>query len=228
MYNVKDIKKKEIGDIQMSEKIKDILDWIYCIVIAIVLALLSRYFIGTPTIVQQVSMKPTLIQDQRLWLNRWGRTIGKMPERGDIITFEAPSKKSYTASEIDQSNPVAKYENGPTSLWGKFTYYVLEIKKDSYIKRVIGLPGEHVQIKDGKVYINGEELQENYLQSGIVTDVLGVGFDDFVVPENCVFAMGDNRSHSTDCRSFGCIPLKKIESKVWIRIWPLNLFGKVK
>ncbi len=228
MYNVKDIKKKEIGDIQMSEKIKDILDWIYCIVIAIVLALLFRYFIGTPTIVQQVSMKPTLIQDQRLWLNRWGRTIGKMPERGDIITFEAPSKKSYTASEIDQSNPVAKYENGPTSLWGKFTYYVLEIKKDSYIKRVIGLPGEHVQIKDGKVYINGEELQEDYLQSGIVTDVLGVGFDDFVVPENCVFAMGDNRSHSTDCRSFGCIPLKKIESKVWIRIWPLNLFGKVK
>ena len=228
MYNVKDIKKKEIGDIQMSEKIKDILDWIYCIVIAIVLALLFRYFIGTPTIVQQVSMKPTLIQDQRLWLNRWVRTIGKMPERGDIITFEAPSKKSYTASEIDQSNPVAKYENGPTSLWGKFTYYVLEIKKDSYIKRVIGLPGEHVQIKDGKVYINGEELQEDYLQSGIVTDVLGVGFDDFVVPENCVFAMGDNRSHSTDCRSFGCIPLKKIESKVWIRIWPLNLFGKVK
>ncbi len=228
MYNVKDIKKKELGDIQMNEKIKDILDWIYCIVIAIVLALLFRYFIGTPTIVQQVSMKPTLIQDQRLWLNRWGRTIGKMPERGDIITFEAPSKKSYTASEIDQSNPVAKYENGPTSLWGKFTYYVLEIKKDSYIKRVIGLPGEHVQIKDGKVYINGEELQEDYLQSGIVTDVLGVGFDDFVVPENCVFAMGDNRSHSTDCRSFGCIPLKKIESKVWIRIWPLNLFGKVK
>lgn len=212
----------------MNEKVKDILEWIYCIIIAVVLALLFRYFIGTPTIVQQVSMKPTLIQDQRLWLNRWGRTIGKMPERGDIITFEAPSKKSYTASEIDQSNPVAKYENGPTSLWGKFTYYVLEIKKDSYIKRVIGLPGEHVQIKDGKVYINGEELQEDYLQSGIVTDVLGVGFDDFVVPENCVFAMGDNRSHSTDCRSFGCIPLKKIESKVWIRIWPLNLFGKVK
>ena len=116
----------------------------------------------------------------------------------------------------------------PTSLWGKFTYHVLEIGKDSYIKRVIALPGEHVEIKDGKVYINGEELQEDYLQSGIVTDLLGVGFDDFVVPENCVFAMGDNRNHSTDCRAFGCIPLEKIESKVWIRIWPLNLFGKVK
>lgn len=211
----------------MNEKVKDILEWVYCIVIAVVLALLFRYYIGTPTIVKQVSMYPTLVQDQRLWLNRWGRTTKKMPERGDIITFEAPSKKIYTYSEIDESNPVAKYENEPTSLWGKFMYYVLETGKDSYIKRVIALPGEHVEIKDGKVYINGEELQEEYLQDGIVTDVVGAGFSDFVVPENCVFAMGDNRTHSTDCRAFGCIPLEKIESKVWIRIWPLNLWGKV-
>lgn len=211
----------------MNEKVKDILEWIYCIVIAVALALLFRYYIGTPTIVKQVSMYPTLVQDQRLWLNRWGRTTKKMPERGDIITFEAPSKKIYTYSELDQSNPVAKYENEPKSWWGKFTYYVLELGKDSYIKRVIALPGEHVEIKDGYVYINGEKLQEDYLQDGIVTDVLGAGFSDFIVPENCVFAMGDNRSHSTDCRAFGCIPLEKIESKVWIRIWPLNLWGKV-
>ena len=211
----------------MNEKVKNILEWIYCIIIAIVLALLFRYYIGTPTIVQQVSMYPTLVQDQRLWLSRWGRTTKKLPNRGDIITFEAPSKKKYTYTEIDESNPIAKYENEPTSLWGKFTYYVLEIGKDSYIKRVIALPGEHVEIKDGFVYINGEKLEENYLQEGIVTDVVGAGFTDFVVPENCVFAMGDNRNHSTDCRAFGCIPLEKIESKVWIRIWPLNLWGKI-
>lgn len=211
----------------MNEKAKDILEWIYCIVIAVVLALLFRYFIGTPTIVKQVSMYPTLVQDQRLWLNRLGRTTKKLPNRGDIITFEAPSKKTYTYSEIDESNPVAKYENKPTGLWSKFAYYVLELGKDSYIKRVIALPGEHVEIKDGEVYINGEKLQEDYLQDGIVTDIMGAGFSDFVVPENCVFAMGDNRSHSTDCRAFGCIPLEKIESKVWIRIWPLNLWGKV-
>lgn len=211
----------------MNEKAKDILEWIYCIVIAVVLALLFRYFIGTPTIVKHVSMYPTLVQDQRLWLNRWGRTTKKLPNRGDIITFEAPSKKTYTYSEIDESNPVAKYENEPTGLWSKFAYYVLELGKDSYIKRVIALPGEHVEIKDGEVYINGEKLQEDYLQDGIVTDIMGAGFSDFVVPENCVFAMGDNRSHSTDCRAFGCIPLEKIESKVWIRIWPLNLWGKV-
>ena len=70
-------------------------------------------------------------------------------------------------------------------------------------------------------------LEENYLQPGIVTDVVGTGFTDFIVPENCVFAMGDNRGGSTDCRRFGCIPLEKIESKVAIRFWPLNLFGKI-
>ena len=211
----------------MNPKIKEILEWVYCIVIAVILALLFRYFIGTPTIVKQVSMYPTLVQDQRLWLNRWGRTTKTMPERGDIITFEAPSKKMYTQSEIDENNPVAKYENEPTNIFSKFVYYVLEIGKESYIKRVIALPGEHVQIKDGKVYINNEELDEPYLQDGIITDVTGAGFDDFVVPENCVFAMGDNRNHSTDCRAFGCIPLQKIESKVAIRIWPLNAWGKV-
>lgn len=211
----------------MNPKIKEILEWVYCIVIAVILALLFRYFIGTPTIVKQVSMYPTLVQDQRLWLNRWGRTTKTMPERGDIITFEAPSKKMYTQSEIDENNPVAKYENEPTNIFSKFVYYVLEIGKESYIKRVIALPGEHVQIKDGKVYINDEELDEPYLQDGIITDVTGAGFDDFVVPENCVFAMGDNRNHSTDCRALGCIPLEKIESKVAIRIWPLNAWGKV-
>ncbi|MBQ3414541.1 MAG: signal peptidase I, partial [Clostridia bacterium] len=62
---------------------------------------------------------------------------------------------------------------------------------------------------------------------GVVTEVLGAGFSEFTVPENCVFAMGDNRTRSTDCRAFGCIPLDKIEGKVAIRTWPLNLFGKI-
>ena len=210
----------------LSEKTKDILEWIYCIIIALVLAMLFRYFIGTPTIVKQVSMYPTLVQDERLWLNRWGRTIKALPKRGEIITFEEPSKIAYSESELNQNNPVATYEKKDAFGW--FVNNFLEIGKRSYIKRVIAIPGEHVEIKEGKVFINGEILEEPYLQEGIVTDVVkGEGFQDFIVPQNYVFAMGDNRNHSTDCRSFGCIPLEKIESTVSIRIWPLSKWGKV-
>lgn len=210
-----------------KSKVKDILEWVYCIVIAVVLALIVRYFIGTPTIVQQPSMWPTLKQGQRLILNRTIRITHAMPKRGDIVTFEAPSKAYVSVAEANLDNPVAQYNNNINNIFSKFRYHVLEIGKDSYIKRVIGLPGEHVKIENGKVYINGEELQEDYLQPNVVTEDLNGPFTDIVVPQDCIFVMGDNRAQSTDSRRFGCIPLEKIESKVWIRFWPLNLFGKV-
>lgn len=212
---------------KINPKLREALEWIGCILIAVILALLVRYYIGTPTIVQQPSMYPTLKQDQRLILNRWGRTIKKMPERGDIITFEAPSSNYISAYDADLENPIAKYENEPEGIWNRFCFYVLEVNKTSYIKRVIGLPGEHVKIENGKVYINGNELQEPYLQEGVITDDLNGAFTDIIVPENTVFVMGDNRGQSTDSRRFGCIPLEKIESKVLFRFWPLNVFGKV-
>ena len=117
----------------MDEKTKNILEWVECIVIAVVLALFIRYFVGTPTIVKQRSMYPTLVEGDRLILNRLTKTFNKMPKRGDIITFEEPSKLSYKAEEVDLSNPVAQYTNEPTSLIGKFKYYVLEWGKRSYI-----------------------------------------------------------------------------------------------
>lgn len=203
------------------------MEWVYCIIIAVVLALLVRYYIGTPTIVQQPSMNPTLKQGQRLILNRLSRTIHETPKRGEIVTFEAPSNLHITAAEANMEKPVAIYDNEPEGIFSKFRYYVLEIGKTSFIKRVIGLPGEHVKIENGKVYINGEELQENYLQKNVETTSLNGPFTDFIVPEGYVFLMGDNRSQSTDCRRFGCIPIEKLESKVWIRFWPFDLFGKV-
>ena len=213
--------------ILLKDKKKNILEWVYCILIAIVIAILIRFFIGTPTVVKQTSMYPTLIQDQRLWLNRWPRTIKKMPERGDIITFEAPSKSIVSKEEANLDYPVAKYENEPKNIFGKFSYYVLEINKTSYIKRVIALPGEHVKIENGKVYINDEELKEDYLQDDVFTNSVDGVYTDLIVPENSVYAMGDNREHSTDSRRFGCVPLEKIESKVLFRFWPLNVFGGV-
>lgn len=200
--------------------IKEILEWIYCIVIAIMLALIIRYFIGTPTIVKQTSMYPTLKEGQRLILNRIVKTFNQDLERGDIITFEAPTLKTATGIK-------AIYNNEPEGWFNKFTYHVLEINKTSYIKRVIALPGEHVTINDGKVYINKKELEESYLQENVITEAKNAYLVDFTVPEGYIFAMGDNRENSTDCRAFGCIPIEKVESKVWIRFWPLNLFGKV-
>ncbi len=208
-------------------KVKEILEWVYCIVIAVILALLVRYFIGTPTIVQQPSMWPTLKQGQRLILNRTIRTTKTMPKRGDIITFEAPSESYISAIEANLEKPVAVYNYKINNIFSKFRYYVLEIGKISYIKRVIGLPGEHVKIEDGKVYINEKELEEPYLQDRVTTTSLEGVFTDITVPENCVFVMGYNSSQSTDSRRFGSIPFEKIESKVWIRFWPFNLFGKV-
>lgn len=222
--------KEKLEDNQISRNkkiIKEIGGWIICIVIAVILALLIKYFILTPTVVKQESMYPTLEENQRLILNRLGRTFKQMPKRGDIITFEAPTVTYRTEEDTDISNPVAIYEDEERNIFESFSYNVLEIGKTSYIKRVIGLPGDHVQIKNGKVYINEEELEEDYLQSGIVTDDAEGMFSDIIVPENTVFAMGDNRNSSVDCRAFGCIPLERIEGKVLIRFWPLNEFGKV-
>lgn len=222
--------KEKLEDNQISRNkkiVKEISGWIICIVIAVILALLIKYFILTPTVVKQESMYPTLEENQRLILNRLGRTFKQMPKRGDIITFEAPTVTYRTEEDTDISNPVAIYEDEERNIFEGFSYNVLEIGKTSYIKRVIGLPGDHVQIKNGKVYINEEKLEEDYLQSGIVTDDAEGMFSDIIVPQNTVFAMGDNRNSSVDCRAFGCIPLERIEGKVLIRFWPLNKFGKV-
>jgi len=214
---------------RINPVIKEIIEWVVCILIAVAIAFLVRFYIGTPTVVESISMEPTLYAGQRLWVNRWGRTTKQLPKRGEIITFEEPSQTIKIDREnIDQSNPIAIYENEPQGLWNRFVYYVIESGKKSYIKRVIALPGEHVEIKNGYVYINGERLQEEYLTAGVVTDMEKGGvYDDFIVPKNTVFAMGDNRPNSIDCRAFGCIPLEKIESTLSFRFWPFSKFGKV-
>lgn len=209
----------------MNPVVKEILEWTVCIVVAIILALIVRCFIGTPTIVKQESMYPTLKPNQRLILNRLPITFGKEVKRGDIITFEAPSKLEVTKEEADFSNPVAEYNYAPKGFFGSFVYNVLEVTKVTFIKRVIGLPGEHIELKDNKVFINGEEYKEPYLGSDVVTTPLDGPYTDFIVPDGYIFAMGDNRMHSKDCRAFGCVPMNKIEGKVVLRFWPLNAWG---
>ena len=202
----------------------NILEWTLCILLALIIALLTRYYIITATVIKQSSMYPTLKENQRIIISRTKRITKSQYQVGDIITFEAPSKIKQGA-EVDVSNPVAIYNYEPQGLMNKLVYYVLEINKISYIKRVIGIAGDRVQIKDGKVYINGEELKEEYLPEGTTTKT--VYYNDVIVPEGCVYVMGDNRDQSMDSRTFGCIPLEKVEGKVILRYWPLNAFGGV-
>lgn len=208
----------------MKKNLKEILEWGYCIIIALVLAILFRHFIVTPTMVKHRSMFPTLIENQRLILNRTFRITNNIPKRGDIVTFEAPSK-IFQKWDVDQTNPVAIYEHEPNGNFNKFVYYTLETTKTSYIKRVIALPGEHVKIENNKVFINELELNEEYLDDDVVTE--SSVFYDFIVPEGYFFAMGDNRTKSTDCRALGCIPFDKLEGIVCFRFWPFDAFGKI-
>lgn len=208
---------------EKKEIIKEILEWIYCIIIAIVLALIVRYYVGTPTVVQMTSMDPTFKQGDRLILNRLAITFHSDLKRGEVITFEAPSSRYESSAEVDLSNPIAKYENEPKNLFSKFTYYVLDINKKSYIKRIIGLPGDHIKIENGNVYVNGEILNEDYLAEGVKTP--NRVFSELTVPEGYLFLMGDNRGGSMDSRELGCIPISKVESKVALRFFPFDRFG---
>ena len=214
---------------EQKAKIKNIFEWIYCIIIAITLALLVRYYVGTPTIVNQTSMFPTFNDKDRLILNRLYRTFETTPQRGDIITFEAPNVNYMNGEIANLENPIAIYNKEPNGFIAKFFYNVVEVGKTSYIKRVIGLPGEHIQIKDGNVYINGNKLEESYINENIKTEVSDEDqFIDIIVPNNTVFVIGDNRplDKSMDSRQFGCIPYEKIEGKVVLRFWPLNCIEK--
>lgn len=208
----------------MSEKTKNILEWIACIIIALVITLLFRYFVATPTVVKQVSMYPTLKENQRLLVTRTFRITGKEPKVGDIVTFEAPSYV-YSSTNADQSNPVAIYVEEDRGLISSFLYNAIEITKKSYIKRVIAVAGDHVEIKDGVVFVNNVQLKEEYLQDDVVTE--SEVFYDFIVPEGYFFCMGDNRQKSTDCRTFGCVPFEKIEGIVVYRFWPFDVAGSV-
>lgn len=86
-----------------------------------------------------------------------------------------------------------------------------------FIKRIIALPGEIIEIRSGKVFINNKEIKEPYLSCNAHGD-----FPPQKVPEGCVFVLGDNRDESNDSRFWGDLPIKNIQAKAWLRYWPLS------
>ncbi len=91
-----------------------------------------------------------------------------------------------------------------------------------YIKRVIALPGDHLEIEDGKVYINGDLQQEDYI-NGNFTE----GDIDYVIPEDEIYVMGDNRGNSSDSRAFGTVDIEDVTGEVLVRLYPFNKIGIV-
>ncbi len=202
--------------------LREVLDWVICFAIAFVVYLLINYFfICAPTVKQQ-SMHPTIKNNEKvLTIRPWMK--GSKFEYGQIITFEAPiDNKLYIDS--NETLYTAQYENytGITL----FLYNFLDVNKVSYIKRVIGLPGDHIVIKDGMVYRNDERIEEPYLRE-MNTEIQEQEYADVIVPENTIYVMGDNREQSKDSRSFGCIPYSRVNGYVLCRIWPLNKLGSI-
>lgn len=173
--------------------------------IIILLSLLTIYFIVKAflidlTMIQGVSMFPTLEENQIVLVNKLKALTQKQPERYDLISFEIPSRIYVDVEEYTSEDLIAVYENNT------FT-------TRTFTKRVIGLPGEHIQIKeDYKVYINDICIEEEYILDG--TNYYSCAYIDLIIPEGTVFVMGDNRYDSIDSRNFGCIPIEKIKGYI--------------
>jgi len=147
-----------------------------------------------------------------------------------------------TPHEVVGNSMHPTYKNGEMLMANKVLYKFKEPTRgdviifkysdtQDFIKRIIGLPGETVMLKDGKLYINGNLLDEStYLSSIIYTnggDYLKEG-ETITIPEGRYFVCGDNRPHSSDSRMFGPIDSKDIKGKAWIVYFPFDQFRLVK
>ena len=108
----------------------------------------------------------------------------------------------------------------------RFDVVVLRVPgqgEDLLIKRVVGLPGETLEIKDGQVYINGQPLEEPF----VLENTRPGRYSSITIPPLHVFVLGDNRNHSNDSRSFGPVPIDNIVGRAWVSYWPPENVGLV-
>ncbi len=111
------------------------------------------------------------------------------------------------------------YRFGPPDRGDIVVFRLPRDPSQRYIKRAIGLPGEQIDIRAGSVYINGELIEEPYLQ---VSTTRG---GSWLVPEGSVFVMGDNRNNSSDSRIWGVVPLDNFIGKAFFVYWPIQKWG---
>ena len=168
-------------------------------------------------------MHPTLVDKERLIVTK----LGYDPEAGDIVILDS----TYKNREAYYDKLASDEGKDELSAFDKFTESFSlspSLKKRYYVKRIIALPGQTVDIKDGKVYVDGKVLDEPYY-SGTTSIMDSSVKYPVTVEDDMVFVMGDNRPHSKDSRSsdLGQVPFDAVIGKAKIRIWPLNKFGFV-
>lgn len=183
------------GGLATSNKnfMKEALDWVVHILIAVLFAVFIVNFVAQVTVVQGSSMENTLSERDRLLIEKISIRFGKI-NRGDIVTVNDP--------EGDDG---------------------IHLRNSPIIKRVIGIEGDLVEIRDGSVYVNGEILEEDYIR-GNETYPINDEFSSVKVPEGYVYVIGDNRliGQSSDSREFGPVKAKYIGGKAVLRFFPFN------
>ena len=173
---------------------REIAGWVLTLAFAALLALLINSFVFFFARVEGNSMLGTLKDGEVLFVWRAGYVFGQ-PQRGDIVICHYPKTKD--GGYLDQKNTC-------------------------YVKRVIGLPGDTVSIRQGTVYINGEALKESYLETERIDSQ---SMEAVVLEEGEYFLMGDNRSDSTDSRRMGAVERGKILGKAVGVVYPFTEFG---
>ncbi|WCO69215.1 signal peptidase I [Iamia majanohamensis] len=183
-----------------DRRVRSAVEWVAVLGGAVVVALLVRTFLFTTFWIPSGSMEPTLMGEgrrDRVIVNRLSYKLHDV-NRGDIIVFEVPP--------------------------GEPTLTIDGQQVQDLIKRVIGLPGETVELRDGDVYVDGELLDEPYLPDGVETEPICGGDGVYEVPDDSVFVMGDNRPMSQDARCWSTHSVEEsaIVGRAFIRIWPLS------
>lgn len=171
---------------------RTILEWLGVIGGGIAIALLVEAFLIQAFWIPSPSMEPTLDVGDRVLVNKLSYKFHDV-NRGDVVVFERPPGASTG-------------QNG-------------EIK--DLIKRVIAVEGDTIEAKEGEVFVNGERIDENYLEPGTPTDNLPLK----TIPDGHVFVMGDNRTNSEDSRIFGPIDEDAIVGRAFIRVLPITDIG---
>ncbi len=181
------------------------------VVLAVLLAVVFKTFLVAAFYIPSGSMESTLDISDRVLVEKVSYRFGE-PVDGDVIVFVHDDGLVTDAP----ANPVARFFAG----LGQAIGLVPPSDRD-FIKRVVGVPGDRIDCRDGRLYRNGRPVSEPYLDAGTTTD----NCEPTTVPAGKLYVMGDNRDNSQDSRVFGPIDRKDVVGRAFVRIWPLSHIG---